>query len=461
MLIRDACAFAWSLSLSLPIAFGSPQDAAPATSDELMTRLETMRLDYDYDDMKLAAVIDDLRDRLDMNIHVSWRSMEAANVRPADRVTITLKDTTPRAFLDLLLRELQHDFTQLSYDTSSGVLVLQSDALGRPPTVRGYYDVTDLLESGYAMRRFLNTPVLGLKTTGRELLGVEDRQDVGGGGFGGGGGGGYGGGGGGLFGDAGDEANRPSAFERVRQVADLITELIEPDSWQINGGDTGALRVINSTLIIDHTENGHRAIATLLEQLRASAPMPVDVDAVLVRIERKRAQSWRRDCATFPRLDDEDFDRCVEDGTIVMQATTSGFVGRGILVSALTQRELLGDFEPVVGEGVSGFAPHTATFTQGLELIVLPMAAQGAPDLVLDVQMAWIPETRSTERAVALGAAVSATIDQATQTMRTVSATTRVHWGQALALSVPDTDLGDRQTEEWLIVRTRAARLAD
>jgi hypothetical protein len=81
-----------------------------------------------------------------------------------------------------------------------------------------------------------------------------------GGGGGGGGGGGRGGGGGSIFGDPGDAPDRLTELERVQQIIDLITETVEPDAWDVNGGDWATIRYYSGTLIIRAPDYVHRQI---------------------------------------------------------------------------------------------------------------------------------------------------------------------------------------------------------
>ena len=142
---------------------------------------------------------------------------------------------------------------------------------------------------------------------------------------------------------------------------------------------------------------------------------------------------------------------------VLFRASTSGFNGHGMWFSALTQRDVLTGVSPVVGDHINGFAPQTGDSTAGLELIVLPLVAPKSTDVTVDVQLAWVPTTQVAPRAITLAPGIAeATIDQTQRTMRTVSSTTKLKLGDAIALSIPSqlSDQGSAlEWEDWLIVR--------
>jgi hypothetical protein len=130
-----------------------------------------------------------------------------------------------------------------------------------------YYPIRDLL---FEPPMFDNAPDLDLSSALNQAGGFGG----GGGGSGGGGGGGFGGGGGGgggrgggggggggsIFGDPSEAPERLSEEERAQQVVDLITETVEPDAWDVNGGDWATIRYYTGTLIIRAPDYIHRQI---------------------------------------------------------------------------------------------------------------------------------------------------------------------------------------------------------
>ena len=86
---------------------GAPPAASSADNrDEAIIRLlETTVVDVAYDRIDFEKIIQELRDRHSLNIHISWTELEAAGVRRDQRIEMKLKSVTLSTLLDLLLRE--------------------------------------------------------------------------------------------------------------------------------------------------------------------------------------------------------------------------------------------------------------------------------------------------------------------------------------------------------------------
>lgn len=455
-LAHEGAAHSQSTAASGSQTAASPAPAAPRDED-VLAYLQNTIVDAEYDRIDLEKVIADLRERHNLNIHVSWSALEAVGVRGDQRIELRLKQVSLATLLDMILREAGGGrANEISYMVSYGVLVISTGEATREETVLRAYDISDLLESGYALRRFANTPVLGLELTGREFVGGEQRKTGGGGGAGGGGGGGS------IFSGGGDDAARASHMERVDNLANLVLENIEPATWRNAGGDTGSLHVFNSTMLIRHTLRTHQSIAEFFGMLRGSRPEPVDVDAAIVRVRTDKAAEMRKEIGpAFPRLTSQQAERFALSASegVLFRSSSSGFNGQGLWFSALTQRDVLTGQSPVVAQGVNAFATKSEESTAGLELIVLPLLTPETNELTLDVQMAWVPSTQTTQRSIALGTgAGEASIDQTIRSMRSVSSTTTMKIGDAIALSIPN-QLSDNgaamEWEDWLIVRVR------
>ena len=450
------------LSAADPVEARLPQAAshaaAPAGQDEaVLSLLQNTVVDADYDRLDFERVIADLRERFKLNIHVSWAALEAAGVRRDQRIEIHLRQITLATMLEILLREASSGIDEpLSYHVQDGVLIITSGERAREDTVMRAYDVSDLLESGYAIRRFANTPVLGLELTGREFVGGEKPQEKQGGG-----GGGMGGGGGSLF--SGEDPARYSEMERIESIINLVIESIDPDTWAEAGGEPGTIRVFGSTMLIRHTMRTHQRIAEFFSVLRGSRPEALDVDATIVRVRADKAAQWRREVGPgFPRLNPQQSEQLAQATAaegVLFRGSSSGFNGQGLWFSALTQRDVLTGHMPVVAQQVSAFASITQQSTAGLELIVLPLLTPQSDEMTLDVQMAWIPSTQAATRPITLGpGAAETTVDQTVRSMRSVSSTTKLKVGDAIALSIPN-QLSDQgaamEWEDWLVVRVR------
>ena len=433
----------------------------PGADDALIERLEQTVVDADYRAVDFEDVIEDLRQKYDLNIHVSWKLLDGFGIRKDKRLEVRLKGVSLATLLDMLLREAYPDPDVLGYAVDGGVLLISTKRYLARSTVLRTYDVTDLIESGYAIRRFASTPVLSLEVTGREFLGGEVRRAKGGRGMGGGGSGG--GGGGFVYGDPSDGPDRLSEMERALVIRDLLTGSVDPEYWAVNGGDIASIRYYNGVFFIRHTPDGHRRVEAFLDLVRSSMPRALDGQAIVVRLRADKAAQWRRDLEPrFPRLTARDIEEVTsggEDEGVLFRASTSGFNAQRMWFSAVAQRDVVTSMKVQTAEQVNAFAPVTGFVTDGLELVVLPLLCANEDAMLLDVQMAWIPSTSVSSRDVTLaGGEAGGSIDQTKRSMRTVSTTAKVSLGEGLALSIPRRldDAGrPAEYEDWLIIHVR------
>ncbi len=195
--------------------------------------------------------------------------------------------------------------------------------------------------------------------------------------------------------------------------------------------------------------------------IRNSMPQPLDGEVIVLRIRADKADEWRRRLGPgYPRLSQVQLDDLLKTATedrVLFRATTTALNGQRMWFSALTQRTVLTGIDAVVGDQSAALTPKSDFATEGLELIVLPLLKPGTLEITLDVQMAWVPSSTVQQRGVAMAhPGPSATIDQITQTMRTVSTTAKVRLDEALVLTIPD-KLDDQGRaiahEDWLIIR--------
>lgn len=466
-----------------PIAAAAPAPADPpaATGDvdvdqALIDRLDSTRVDVAYQPEDLVKIIDQLRVQHGLNVQVAWGVLDQAGVRKDRRIEMRLSDVPLSAVLDNLIREIDSDgVADLGWGVERGIVVITSkSALGRSTTLR-VYDVRDLLESGYAFRRFLNTPVLGLRTTGREQIGGEPiREKAGGGGMGGGGGGG------GIFGSPGDDPAQLSRMERIDQIVSLIQENVVPESWRDNGGDTGSISERDGVLLIEQTPQSHRRIARLLSLIRSTRPSQLQVDVAVVRLAPQRAAEIRNAIGEgFPGMPGSQAASlafgAATDG-VLFRASSGAASGSAAWFSDVGQTDAIESIDALVAQQASALLPRLGALHDGLELIVLPLLVpsaagdRGSETVQLDVQMAIKPPVEvmpgvigaapAGEKGAERSATVAATPDRSRERMRTVSSSATLSLGDAVILSIPERpDASGRsiQHEEWLVVRVRRA----
>jgi hypothetical protein len=206
-----------------------------------------------------------------LGIHIVGRYSDdriGHGIDPETPITLDVADRPALTVLELILDQCQ-EFDPCTWQLREGFVEVGTKERLSLPGARQikYYPIRDLL---FEPPMFDNAPDLDLSSALNQGGGFGG----GGGGAGGGGGGGFGGGGGGggrggggggggggsIFGDPGDAPDRLSEIERAQVIIDLITESVEPDAWDVNGGDWATIRYYTGTLIIRAPDYIHRQI---------------------------------------------------------------------------------------------------------------------------------------------------------------------------------------------------------
>jgi type II secretory pathway component GspD/PulD (secretin)/tetratricopeptide (TPR) repeat protein len=240
-----------------------------------------------FDQVPFADAIEFLRDSTQANIFVNWRAMELEAVDRNAPVSLRLRNVKFSKVLRSILDDVGGGTVKLGYTIDEGVITISTlDDLAQNVDTR-VYDIRDLIIN---IPDFTNAPEFNLDGgNGQGGTGGGQGGGFGGGGGGGGGlfGGGGGGGGGGRGGGGGnDEDEGPSRAELVEDIILLITETIATDTWKDNGGTIGSLRELQGQLIVTQTPENQNAIAALLEKLRETRAIQVNIETRFLTVAR-------------------------------------------------------------------------------------------------------------------------------------------------------------------------------
>ena len=266
-------------------------------------------------------VIDLLRDTSGVNILVNWKQIEQAGIDRKTPVQARLRDVKLAKVLDEVLRQVSTDPTnKLTYTVDEGVITISTTAELSNNVVTLVYEVTDLMADASAIMNGggggggggnvngggnSGGSRGGGGNSGGGNTGGGGRSSGGGGGrsSGGGGGGGsrssgggssglFGSGGGGGGGNTGTGGNgggggTGDVTATMDDIADLIENTVEVNSWDIAGG-TGTIRPFypNLQLIISQTPEVHRKIEALLAKLRERSAIQVCVETRFLTVSR-------------------------------------------------------------------------------------------------------------------------------------------------------------------------------
>lgn len=156
-----------------------------------------------------------------------------------EQVSVRIRGGSLLRLLELSLDKAETGFAEFTWQlTEYGELeVGPKTALNRSRFMK-IYDVRDLL---FDLPDFTDAPTLDLDSVLSQGEG--------------------GGGGGSIFEDDETEKEQETQQERMDQIIDIITTSIDPDQWQVNGGDGASLREYNGTLLINAPDYIHRQIS--------------------------------------------------------------------------------------------------------------------------------------------------------------------------------------------------------
>ncbi len=189
-------------------------------------------------------------------------------IDPETTITLDVVDKPALTVLELMLDQCATFDESCTWQLRRGFVEVGTKERLSAPSAREirYYPIRDLL---FVPPQFNNAPKLDINSALNQGSsggggGRGGGGGGGGGGFGGGGGGGGrgggGGGGSGIFGDPDDEEDRATEEERAQEIVDLIVETVEPDAWDIAGGEYATVRYYQGTLIIRAPDYIHRQI---------------------------------------------------------------------------------------------------------------------------------------------------------------------------------------------------------
>ncbi len=242
------------LAVSLP---------AQAQNASTLRLLEQRIPEATFVDTPLEQVIDWIADFTRLNVVVRWQILEDSGLPRDKPITLKAKNLRLSQVLWMIMNESGGADLKLAYRASGKLLVLSTDQDLNREMITKVYDVSDLL---------VRIPRFSGRATLDPSQALQQAGQGGGVGLQGGAGGGGGGGGGGgqIFqgGQQDDEGDNETEGTDVQRLVDLITQTIEPDSWNTSatGGGGGSISVFRNVLIIRNTVLAHQKIGGYISE---------------------------------------------------------------------------------------------------------------------------------------------------------------------------------------------------
>lgn len=232
-----------------------------SSQSHLLSTLLYTDLTVQFDDTPVRDVLNYLETVLGINIVGRFSDDRTGiGLDPDATITINAVDQPALTVLEMVLDQASPDEPGTWQLRDGYVEVATKERFNDGYRYLYYYPIKDML---FEAPRFDNAPTIDLDSALNQAQN-SGGGGGGGGGFGGGGGGGSSGGGGGgtgsIFGEAGDDPDRLTDAERAQQIIDIIVETVEPDAWDINGGEAATIRYYQGTLIVRAPDYIHRQV---------------------------------------------------------------------------------------------------------------------------------------------------------------------------------------------------------
>lgn len=223
--------------------------AGPTATDNEARRVNAAKLSkpitIDLTDARLEDVVTFIRDFSGAEIEPVWEEGDDVGLDKDQRITISVKNIAVITLIERVLEKARSDFStstwQFSTSPGDGAIEIGPRSRLNRKAFLKLYDVQDLI---FVIPDFANAPQLDLD------------QVLNQGGQGGGGGGGS------VFGqDSQGAPVVPTEDELAQRITDIIVENVEPDQWDVSGGDGATIRLYQGHLMVRAPDYIHRQLS--------------------------------------------------------------------------------------------------------------------------------------------------------------------------------------------------------
>jgi hypothetical protein len=182
----------------------------------------------------------------------------------------------------------------------------------------------------------------------------------------------------GVFGEAGASQKPTAGNPPLDELITLISEFVDPDSWQDNGGTVGSMRGIGALLVVAQSEQNHGKIAQLLDEIRRNTG-PSQIVSV-------RATWFLLDPADVPAPATVAAEELFANQPVYCEARTVCFSGQTVHVTSGRGRAVINELTPIVADSAVAFDPTVERVQSGVSLQVAPQLVPGTETAIVDLQ---------------------------------------------------------------------------
>jgi len=235
---------------------------------QVLARLRE-RIPVEFDSTRLANVVDFVRLTTGVDIFVNWPALEAVGIEQDTPISLTLRAAPADQVLNLVLRQANAavgGIEPITYTVIDGLVTVSTAEELKTNTIIRQYDIRDLLVQ---VPNFSDAPEFDLDEA------LSDNTGDGGGGSSGS-----------LFGDSDSDDSSDTALSRPELIQEILTLVQDTvgnqDEW-INFEST--IRELNGNLIVKTTPENHRAIFSLLQELRETRAIQISVETRFLLVD--------------------------------------------------------------------------------------------------------------------------------------------------------------------------------
>lgn len=228
------------------------QKPAKATREAMQKQLDRILPEVTFDGVGLSDVIDFLRSATGASVFVNWKSLEAVNISSTLPITARLRKVRFSKALTIILDAAGGGKEKLGYTVDEGVIVIASaEELSKNVEVR-VYDVRDLL----TVPPDFVPPRLGVPEPLKAAFAATQSSMR--------------------------AAREGTREDLVKAFMRLIEDTVAPATWKDHGGNAGAIRELQSQLIVTQTPENQIQVMRLLQQLRETRGLECTVESRII-----------------------------------------------------------------------------------------------------------------------------------------------------------------------------------
>lgn len=245
-------------------AGGTKRRSAPAPRLNPVAMLQARIANVDLEDSTLREALEWIAAATGATVVIRWDQLELAGVSDDAEVSIRARNLRLRQVLWMILNQVSRPDARLAYRISQDMILISTEQdLSQDMIVR-VYDVTDIVATEIAtpeigVGRTHEIPTIagfgiapgaaaanirpqavdsGVRLRAHNPRGVDEDSE---------------------------DAGRNSFAERMQELADVITATVEPESWDVNGGN-GTIRVYRGMLIVRNSPFVHQKLGGLIDE---------------------------------------------------------------------------------------------------------------------------------------------------------------------------------------------------